>query len=88
MAKNSGEKRSLDEERNALAEERTVLAYIRTELAFFGVLILILRFYFNEFSLSTPLVIVLFIIGVIMVAREILHIKKLRKARARRFRGK
>lgn len=79
-------KNFLDEERNILAEERTLLAYIRTELGFFAAAILILKFYFDEGPWSLPIVIVLIIIGVIMVMRESLKIKKLRKKRNRTLR--
>ena len=71
----------LDRERNALSEERTILAYIRTELAFIGITLLALKFYFDEFSWSTNLAIILIIIFGILIIFESGKIKKLRKKR-------
>ena len=79
--KSSVERTFLSKERNALSEERTVLAYIRTELAIVGVVALVLKFYFDEFSWSLPLAIVLFVIFGILIIFETSKIKKLRNKR-------
>lgn len=79
--KSSVERTFLSKERNALSEERTVLAYIRTELAIVGVVTLVLKFYFDEFSWSLPLAIVLFVIFGILIIFETFKIRNLRKKR-------
>jgi len=71
----------LDRERNALSEERTILAYIRTELAFIGIILLALKFYFDEFSWSINLAIILIVILGVILIFESVKIKKLRKKR-------
>ena len=79
--KNSIERTFLSKERNALSEERTILSYIRTELAFVGVVILILRFYFQEAVWSIPLAIVLMVFFGILLIFETIKIKMLRRKR-------
>lgn len=79
--KNSLKRTFLSRERNALSEERTVLAYIRTELAVAGVIAIILRFYFDQYSWSMPLAIVLFVVFGILIIFETSKIRKLRRNR-------
>ena len=79
--KNSIERTFLSKERNALSEERTVLAYIRTELAIVGVIAIILKFYFDQYSWSLPLAIFLFVIFGILIIFETSKIRNLRKKR-------
>jgi len=81
--KNSVKRTFLSRERNALSEERTVLAYIRTELAVVGVIAIILKFYFDQYSWSLPLAIVLFVVFGILIIFESSKIKRLRRNRHR-----
>jgi len=79
--KNSVKRTFLSKERNALSEERTALAYIRTELAVIGVVALILKFYFEDYSWSLPFAIILFVVFGILIIYETFKIKKLRNKR-------
>jgi uncharacterized membrane protein YidH (DUF202 family) len=81
--KQSVERTFLALERNALSEERTLLAYIRTELAFIGVVILILRFYFEQDVWSIPVALALSIFFGALVLVETVKIKKIRRERRR-----
>jgi len=80
---NSIERTFLAKERNALSEERTILSYIRTELAFVGVVILILRFYFQEAAWSVNVAFVLIALFAIILVVETIKIKSLRRKRHR-----
>ncbi|MBU0977828.1 MAG: DUF202 domain-containing protein [Nanoarchaeota archaeon] len=70
----SVERTVLSRFRTMLSEERTILAYISAELTFIGVIIVILKFYFEKYPWSIPValgviaffgVIILFEIGII-----------------------
>lgn len=68
-------------ERSMLAEERTLLAYIRTELTFLGVVIVLLKLYFDVYQWDAYLALAIFVLIGIIVFLETTKIKKLRNKR-------
>ena len=82
MAKKDVDKETfLSFERSMLAEERTILAYVRTELTFLGAIIVLLKLYFDAYKWSSPFVLAIFIMIVIVVFIETSKIKRLRAKR-------
>lgn len=81
MATKEDKENFLSQERSALSEERTVLAYIRTELTFLGVVIVLLKLYFDVYLWASYLALVLFVLVGVIVFFETVKIRKLRRER-------